>query len=162
MDAPLLVRNILLHSMPVASATVAWNLPACRPFRACACRPVGANTPGHRPGVLHVAPSGLAHAAPSGLAHAAAYLHASVVHLAMNGIYRRTPTKKQLCALCVLCARQMTILGLLRNEPIQSLPMSVPIIRRLHGRYRAHAMTLGSLCPLRALCETHDYPFTDG
>jgi hypothetical protein len=67
MDAPLLVMNILLHSMPVATATpfpasfhagchgnpipshsmpvatatVAWNLPACRP--------VGANTLGHRP-----------------------------------------------------------------------------------------------------------------
>ena len=87
---------------------------ACRPFRARACRPTRANTPGRCPGVMHVAPSGLWHVAPSGLWHVApsglahdapsglwhvapsglwhvaAYLHASVVHLGMNGIYRRT------------------------------------------------------------------------
>lgn len=38
--------------------------------------------------------------------------------------------------------------------------MSVPIIRRLHGRYRAHAMTLEgeTLRPLRPLRETNHNP----
>jgi hypothetical protein len=62
-------------------------------------RPVGANTPGRCPRVMYVAPLGLAHSAP--------YLHASVVHLGMNGIYRRTSINNTpLCPLRPLCEPQ--------------------------------------------------------
>ena len=41
-----------------------------------------------------------------------------------------------------------------------TIPTFIPSIRRLHGRYRAHTMTLRSLRPPRALCETNDNPRT--
>ena len=40
-----------------------------------------------------------------------------------------------------------------------TIPTFIPSIQRLHGRYRAHAMTLRSLRPLRPLCEINDNPY---